>query len=196
MISFLRGKLVRAAAGVAVIEAGGIGYRINIPVSLAARLPQTGAECVLHTHFILREERAELYGFEFEKERDLFLLLLAVSGVGPKAALALLACLSPSEIERAVAEGDEAALQRVPGIGRKTAQRLLLELKDKLGGKESFAQGPVTDAVEALVALGYRRAEAQEAVRRAAGGEGADDLETVLRASLALLLKRGDKSGQ
>lgn len=190
MISFLRGKLVKVAAGVAVVEAGGIGYRINIPLSLGPRLPEPGAECILHTHFILREERAELYGFEGEKDRDLFLLLLAVSGVGPKAALALLACLSPAEIERAVVEGDEAVLQMVPGIGKKTAQRLLLELKDKLGRKEALAQGPVTDAVEALVALGYRRGEAQEAVRKASSREGAHDLETILRVSLGLLLKR------
>ncbi|MEW6572339.1 MAG: Holliday junction branch migration protein RuvA [Bacillota bacterium] len=192
MITFLHGKLVHASAGCAVIEVGGIGYRVYIPLSLHPHLPEPGKECRLYTHLIFREERTELYGFHSEKERDLFVLLLGVSGVGPKAALALLSCLSATELERAVCEGDLGALQMVPGVGKKTAQRILLELKDKFAkGLKSAAPQEVEDVVDALVALGYRRAEAQEAVRQARR-EGADGLEATLRSSLGLLLKRKD----
>lgn len=190
MITFIRGKLVQVTAGMAVIEVGGIGYRVNIPLSLTPRLPQPEAECQLYTHLMVREDRAELYGFGDERERDFFLLLLGVSGVGPRAALALLACLSPAELERAVLEDNVSALQMVPGIGKKTAQRLLLELRDKLKRREAPAQEPVVDAVEALVTLGYRRGEAQEAVRRAVADQGSGDLETILRSALGVLLKR------
>ncbi|RJX19777.1 MAG: Holliday junction branch migration protein RuvA [Ammonifex sp.] len=193
MITFVRGRLVQVNTGAAVIEVGGIGYRVIIPLSLAPLLPQTGEECRLHTHYMVRDERAELYGFKSEKERDLFVLLLGVSGVGPKAALALLACLSPAEIERAVFEENAAVLQMVPGIGKKTAQRLLLELKDKLEYRQPRDRGPLSDAAEALISLGYRRDEALEAVKRAAGGGDAGDLEAILRSALGLLLKREDR---
>lgn len=188
----MHGKLVQSSAGVAVIEVGGIGYRVYIPLSLHPHLPEPGAICRLFTHLIQRDERTELYGFRSEKERDLFVLLLGVSGVGPKAALALLSCLSAMELERAVCEGDLGVLQMVPGVGRKTAQRILLELKDRFA-KELKISAPqdVEDVIDALVALGYRRGEAQEAVRRAVR-EGANDLEATLRSSLGLLLKRKD----
>ncbi|MDI6632285.1 MAG: Holliday junction branch migration protein RuvA [Bacillota bacterium] len=189
MITYLRGKLVRAAAGSAVIEVGGVGYHVHIPLSLGARLPRPGAECRLYTHFLLREEQVALYGFGTEEERDLFVLLLGVSGVGPKAALAILSCLSVQEIERALLEEEASVLRMVPGIGEKTAQRILLELKDKFAKREESVPEETADAVEALVSLGYRRGEAREAVRHAVKG-GAGDLETILRSALGLLLKR------
>ncbi|HIE13294.1 MAG TPA: Holliday junction branch migration protein RuvA [Desulfotomaculum sp.] len=192
MIAFLRGKLVQSSAGSAVIEVGGIGYRVYVPLSLHSRLPELGMECRLYTHLIQRDERTELYGFNSETERDLFGLLLGVSGVGPKVALALLSCLSPVEIERAVGSGDLGALQMVPGVGRKTAQRILLELKDKLAkAPKAPATQEVEDATDALVALGYRRVEAQEAVQQAVRS-GANGLEATLRSALGLLLKRKD----
>jgi Holliday junction DNA helicase RuvA len=193
MITFIRGVLVQVNTGAAVIEVGGIGYRIGIPVSLAPLLPQPGQECRLHTHFMVRDDRAELFGFKSEKERDLFVLLLGVTGIGPKAALALLTCLSPGEIEQAVFEENAVVLQMVPGIGKKTAQRLLLELKDKLEHRQPRDRGPLSDAVEALVGLGYRRDEALEAVRRVAADKDAGDLEAILRSALGMLLKREDR---
>lgn len=192
MIAFLHGKLVQSSAGSVVIEVGGIGYRVYIPLSLHPHLSEPGMECRLYTHLIQRDEKAELYGFSSEKERDLFVLLLGVSGVGPKVALALLSCLPAVEIERAVGSGDLNALQMVPGVGKKTAQRILLELKDKFAKElEVSAPQEVEDAVEALMALGYRRVEAQEAVRQAVRS-GANDLEATLRSSLGFLLKRKD----
>lgn len=183
---------MQSSAGSAVIEVGGIGYRVYVPLSLHSRLPELGMECRLYTHLIQRDERTELYGFNSETERDLFGLLLGVSGVGPKVALALLSCLSPVEIERAVGSGDLGALQMVPGVGRKTAQRILLELKDKLAkAPKAPATQEVEDATDALVALGYRRVEAQEAVQQAVRS-GANGLEATLRSALGLLLKRKD----
>uniref|UniRef100_A0A7C2EIJ2 Holliday junction branch migration complex subunit RuvA n=1 Tax=Ammonifex degensii TaxID=42838 RepID=A0A7C2EIJ2_9THEO len=189
MIAFLRGRLVRVTAGAAVIEVGGVGYRVNIPLSLGPRLPQPGAECKLYTHFILREEQPALFGFGSEEERDFFVLLLGVSGVGPKAALAILSCLSVAEIKQALREEKAAILQMVPGIGKKTAQRILLELKDKFDKEEAAVPKETADAVEALVTLGYRRGEAREAVRRVMGS-GTGDLETILRSALGLLLRQ------
>ncbi|MEW6447471.1 MAG: Holliday junction branch migration protein RuvA [Bacillota bacterium] len=190
MIAFLHGKLVQSSAGCAVIEVGGIGYRVYIPLSLHPHLPEPGVKCRLYTHLIQRDERTELYGFQSEKDRDLFIQLLGITGVGPKAALALLSCLSATEIEKAVHEGDLGVLQMVPGVGKKTAQRILLELKDKLtkGIKASMPQ-EVEDVVDALVNLGYRKGEAQKAVQQAVRA-GANNLEATLRSSLGLLLKR------
>ncbi|WP_334110949.1 Holliday junction branch migration protein RuvA [Thermodesulfitimonas autotrophica] len=194
MFDFLHGKLVGVGPGVAIIEVGGIGFRVNIPVSLASRLGELGAECRVYTHLLFREERVELYGFAEARERELFGLLLGISGVGPKVALALLSCLSVAEIEKAVREGEVAVLQMVPGIGKKTAARLILELKDKVGKREVPIRDDTADAVEALVALGYRRGEAQEAVRRVIE-EGVTGVEAILRAALNLLLKRKDVQG-
>ena len=194
MFEFLHGKLVGVGPSVAIIEVGGIGFRVNIPLSLASRLGELGAEYRVYTYLLFKEERVELYGFAEAKERELFGLLLSVSGVGPKVALALLSCLSVAEIEKAVREGEVAVLQMVPGIGKKTAARLILELKDKVGKREAPVRDDTADALEALVALGYRRGEAQEAVRRVTE-EGVTGVEAVLRAALNLLLKRKDVQG-
>ena len=191
MFAFLRGKLVGTEPGVAVVEVGGVGFRVHVPLSLSSRLGEPGTECLLYTHLVLREERAELYGFANEQERELFVLLLGVSGVGPKVALALISCLGAAAIEAAVREGEAARLEMAPGIGKKMAARIILELKDKVAKGETGDRDDFTDAVEALVALGYRRGEAQAAVRQVMR-EGLTGIDAVLRASLNLVLKRRD----
>ncbi|MFZ5496619.1 MAG: Holliday junction branch migration protein RuvA [Verrucomicrobiota bacterium] len=183
MITSVSGTLVSATPLSAVIETGGLGYEIHVPVTTAERLPAPGHAARLHTLAVYREDSATLYGFATIEERDFFRLLVEkVTGVGPKMALSLMSKLSLATLKAAIAAGDVGLLAKCPGIGKKTAERLVIELRDKLSpaelgrvssdpaeGVHATAPGDsrVNDAVLALTALGYKAADADRAVRQA-----------------------------
>ena len=199
MITRITGQLVSATPLAAVIETGGLAYEVNIPVTTAERLPAVGTQARLHTLVVYREDSQTLYGFATEEERDFFRLLIEkVSGVGPKMALSVLSKLSLPVLRGAIAAGDVGLLAKCPGIGKKTAERLVIELRDKLGAPTNApgagpgasagepaasADNQVNDAVLALVALGYKAADADKAVRQAWVALGA-------KASTEALIKR------
>jgi holliday junction DNA helicase RuvA len=201
MITFVRGTLVSATPLQAVVDCGGIGYEIHIPVTTAERLPATGQTVRLQTHVVYREDAQTLYGFATAEERDFFRLLIEkVSGVGPKVALSIMSKLSLPMLRGAIAGGDINLLSKCPGIGKKTAERLIIELKDVVGlGSASSAtilgpgaipapSGPeskIQDAVLALVTLGYKAPDADKAVRKAFGALGPEvSAEALIKASL------------
>jgi len=180
MISFLEGILAEAWPTRAVINCQGIGYELLIPVTTFDHLPKIGEKIRLLTHLVVREDAHTLYGFFSSGERDLFRLLLHhVSGVGPKTALSILAGSTPQTVRDAVATGDTSTLAKLKGLGKKTAERIVLELRDKLPALDSLAGGtpsergsdhpPMSgnsqDALLALLALGYKSAEAQKALQ-------------------------------
>jgi Holliday junction DNA helicase RuvA len=188
MITSIQGTLSAATPLHAIIELNGFGYEVNIPVTTAEKLPGTGAVVKLHTLVIYREDAQTLYGFATPAERDFFRLMIEhVTGIGPKSALTIMSKLSLPLLEGAIRAGDVGTLAKCPGIGKKTAERLVVELKNKVGGTgllaptEGSAPGgdePAGDtrhhdAVLALTALGYKAADADQAVRRAALALGA-----------------------
>lgn len=165
MISFLEGELVEKAGTRVVIAVGGVGYDVMVPTSVLAALPPVGRTARVHTRMVVREDSMTLYGFASPDARELFDLLTGVTGVGPKVGLAFLSALQPATIRRAVVAGDADALTVVPGVGKKVAQRVVLDLRDKLGGEgELVARGPLVDVREALVSLGLTPAEATAAM--------------------------------
>jgi Holliday junction DNA helicase RuvA len=190
MIGFLEGRVASKAPPQLTIDVGGVGYELETPMSTFFHLPAVGGAVRLLTHLVVREDAHVLYGFGTEEERRLFRSLLKVSGVGPKIALALLSGLSVEAFERCVQHQDAAALTRVPGIGRKTAERLLVEMRDRLGvaGETAHtparppASSPAGEAFDALVALGYRPAEASRLL--AAVGPGTHSTEELIRRAL------------
>jgi Holliday junction DNA helicase RuvA len=197
MISRIRGRLVRRDIGVVeVLTAGGVGYELEIPLGVFEKLPAEGAELELLTIQVVREDAITLYGFTDQAERTMFARLLTASGVGPKLALNILSALPPERIVRAILEKDVVTLRRIPGLGAKKAERLALELADRLDDVAVTAtdvrhRDPGAEqAVGALVALGYSQAEAAAAVRRVldqqGGGEGVD----LIRAALTSLTAR------
>lgn len=171
MIGFLRGRLVAKHPPQLLLEVGGVGYEVEAPMSTFYELPSTGDEITLHTHLVVREDAHTLFGFGTQRERGLFRELIKVSGVGPRLAVSILSGVTVDEFHRCIEAQDVAALTRVPGIGRKTAERLTVEMKDRLqlvpggasGGAASAAaarsQSPQDEAFSALVALGYKPAE-------------------------------------
>jgi Holliday junction DNA helicase RuvA len=166
MISFLDGEVVEKAGTRVVLAVGGVGYDITVPTSVLAVLPPVGGAARVHTRLVVREDSMTLYGFATPDERELFDLLTGVTGVGPKVALAFLSALRPDVLRRAVVHGDVDALTVVPGVGKKVAQRVVLDLRDKLGGEAELpSEGPLVDVREALVSLGLTPAEASEAMR-------------------------------
>lgn len=179
MIAFLQGQLTDASPTHATVDVHGVGYEVLIPLSSYDKLPPPGAEVRLLTHLAVREDAHVLYGFLTNAERDLFRLLIhTVSGIGPKIALGILSGMSPAAFGGAVATGDVKALSRISGVGRKTAERIVVELRDKLGPAAAWeassaarALSPedqkVNDAVLALLALGIKQVEAHDTVRAA-----------------------------
>ena len=177
MIGRLQGVLLRKEQPALMLDVGGVGYELEAPMTTFYELPAVGERVTLYTHLVVREDAHLLYGFVREAQRRLFRELLKVNGVGPRVALAVLSGLSDEEFSRCVAQEDIARLTKVPGIGRKTAERLVIELRDKLPKDvplpASTAAGPaapgdpVSEAVSALVALGYKPNEASRAVRGA-----------------------------
>jgi holliday junction DNA helicase RuvA len=192
MISRVRGTLLRRDPdSVEIMTAGGVGYELAIPLSVFEKLPRKDEAVELLTHQVVREDDVMLFGFLQEGERELFGRLLGASGVGPRLALALMSTLTPSALVRAIADRDVATLVRVPGVGRKTAERIALELADKLDGI-ALRAGPsvkgaaAQQAVGALVALGYSAMDAAAAVRRSIEEDGPeDDAKVLIRKALA-----------
>ncbi|MGH8221091.1 MAG: Holliday junction branch migration protein RuvA [Steroidobacteraceae bacterium] len=190
MIGFLEGRVASKAPPQLTIEVGGVGYEVEAPMSTFFHLPAVGGAVRLLTHLVVREDAHILYGFGTEEERTLFRSLLKVSGVGPKIGLALLSGLTVEAFAHCVQQRDAAALTRVPGIGRKTAERLLVEMRDRLGvpGAASDtaarppAASPAGEAFDALVALGYRPAEASRLL--GAIGPGTHSTEELIRRAL------------
>ena len=164
MISFLEGELAEKGAGRVVVSVQGVGYDVLVPASTLSKLPAVGRRARVFTRLHVRDDAMTLFGFATAEERTLFDLLVTVTGVGPKVALSFLSVLSPEAIRRAVASGDVAALTVVPGVGKKVAQRVVLDLKDKLGGEGVPLTGPLADVREALLSLGLSPQEASEAL--------------------------------
>lgn len=201
MIASLRGILAAKEGGHCVVEVGGVGYLVHVSTHTAATLPEPGAPAFLHTHQVVREDAHMLFGFGELEERRLFELLITVSGIGPKVALAALSGMKPGALARAIRDENIAGLVAIPGVGRKTAERLVVELRDKLEilGVAAGPAGPpraalprderFEDAVAALVQLGYSASQAQEAVRRVAEGGETLTLEDLVRRVLTRLGK-------
>jgi holliday junction DNA helicase RuvA len=196
MIASIRGEVLEVALDHVVIEAAGVGYKLMATPSTLAML-RRGSEARLITAMIVREDSQTLYGFPDSEARDLFLTLLGVSGVGPKIALATLAVYDAPALRQALADGDVAALTRVPGIGKRGAERLVLELRDKIGPVGTTAsstavngcavRGPV---MEALVGLGFAAKQAEEAIDKVMANEPEATTSSALRAALSMLGKK------
>lgn len=196
MISFLRGKLVAASPTHVVVDCNGVGYEVAIPLSSFDKLPALGGDVRILTHFHIREDAQLLYGFMTEAERGLFKLLLSVSGVGPKIALTLLGGMSAVALKGAIVSNDIKSLSRIKGVGAKTAERLCVELRDKIGAIGAFeASGAkhaltaedqkLNDAILAMVSLGYKQLEAHKAVHAAiARLGGSASVEEIVRQAL------------
>jgi len=190
MIGSLRGRIASKSPPQLTVEVGGLGYELEAPMSTFFHLPAVGEEVRLLTHLVVREDAHVLYGFATEEERRLFRSLIKVSGVGPKIALALLSGISVSAFADCIVREDITALTRVPGVGRKTAERLIVEMRDRLGAPEAPAGMPApeggasaqNEAYGALVALGYRPAEATRLLK--AAGPGTHSTEELIRRAL------------
>lgn len=194
MISRIRGTLLRRDLdAVEVMTAGGVAYHMSVPLSVFERLPQEGSDIELLTHQVVREDAIELFGFLQEGERRLFGRLLTASGVGPRLALSMLSTLPPQRLVRAIVDKDIASLRQVPGLGTKKAEKLAVELADRLDDLAVAVAGTraegrtAEDAVGALVALGYSNAEAAEAVRAALDADGRIQGVELIRAALAAM---------
>lgn len=197
MIGFLRGKLVAKQPPQLLIDIHGIGYEVEAPMTTFYDLPETGAEIVLHTHLVVREDAHILFGFAKLSDRALFRSLIKISGVGPRMALGILSGMSADAFVRCIQDNDSAALTRVPGVGKKTAERLVVELRDRFGksdgggiGLPSMANSPVNpieEAISALIALGYKPPDASRMVR----GIDSKDLsvEEIIRRALQAAAK-------
>ena len=194
MIARLAGRLAEKHPPTIVVDVHGVGYEVDVPMSTFYHLPATGAEVVLLTHLVVREDAHLLFGFATEAERQLFRQLLRITGIGARTALAVLSGLSVDEVRAAVARQESAPFTRVPGIGKKTAERLLLELKDRLGslpGAAATGGGAAPageDALNALVALGYHEREARTALARLEPGLAVPD---AIRQALRILARVG-----
>lgn len=190
MIAKIRGALASKIPGEVIVDVGGVGYQIFIPLSVFYRLPEVGGAVSLHIYTHLREDALQLFGFLEYEERQVFLLLNSVAGIGPKLAINILSGIPADDLARALREGDEPRLVSIPGVGKKLAERMIVELRDRVlaqpAGELDRADGSqlMRDAISALVNLGYRRAEAEKSVREVAQrGEGtlAEVLKEALR---------------
>jgi len=200
MIAHLRGRLLSKTPNQAIVECAGVGYDVTISVATFSALPSEGAEAILHIHTHVREDQIALFGFSETQEKRLFEKLLTISGIGPKLAITVLSGISSDRLVTAIRSGDHATLTRIPGIGKKTSERVVLELKDKLddlavaiptsGGPHHGAVGQAgDDALSALVNLGYARPIAQKAIETAIekNPEAAHDFELLFRAAMAAI---------
>ncbi len=179
MIGRLSGQLLQKQAPELLIDVNGVDYEVSAPMSTFYALPEVGEKLVIHTHMVVREDAQLLYGFATESERTLFRILIKINGVGPKLAITILSGIATEDFIRCIHDNDAAALVRLPGIGKKTAERLIVELKDKVGSEDEAGEtsasiamvtgasvkSPIADAVSALVALGYKPNDASRMVR-------------------------------
>jgi Holliday junction DNA helicase RuvA len=196
VIAHLRGQILYKIPNYVVIDCGGVGYELAISVATYTELREVGAEAILHVHTHVREDALQLFGFHDVTEKRLFEKLLTISGVGPKLAITVLSGISAERLVGAIRGGDHATLTKIPGIGKKTAERVLLELKDKLDDMAGFTAegvlvrpslgGTAEDVLSALVNLGYPRPVAQKAVESAAKDAAvAGDFERLFRAAMS-----------
>ncbi|HSB75142.1 MAG TPA: Holliday junction branch migration protein RuvA [Terriglobales bacterium] len=193
MIAHLRGRLIAKHPNQAIVEAAGVGYDVTISVPTFSELPAPGTEVALHVHTHVREDSIALFGFLRSAEKQLFERLISVSGIGPKLAITILSGMPAQEMVGAIRGNDVARLTRIPGIGKKTAERMVLELRDKL---QTFGAEPVTapaspieeDVLSALVNLGFQRSAAERAVVKAGNGNR-ESFEALFREALAALSK-------
>ena len=206
MIQYIHGTLSEISDGQIIVEASGVGYGINVPSTVIGELPAVGTEVRIYTYYSVKEDSQSLFGFLYKEDREMFTQLIGVNGIGPKGALSILSVLRPDDLRMAIMTGDAKAISSAQGIGKKTAERVILDLKDKIGDLSSMysgnltadlggrpagrgassSAGPMAEAIEALVALGYSRMEAGRAV----GSVILDDnmtTEDVLKASLKLI---------
>lgn len=200
MIAWLSGRLRHKATDHLIIDVAGIGYQVSVPLSTYCGIPDDGEDVSLHIHTHLREDSLSLFGFSTEAEKNMFLLLLGVSGIGPKLALSILSSLSVQDLSRAIQASDDSRLCMIPGIGKKTAARMVLELKDKVKlavpAILSSLSGPVVisddseDVISALVNLGYKRPQAEEIVRKIGHARPDLGVEELIREALQMLMKR------
>lgn len=205
MISYIRGELCDIEEQKAIVDVNGVGYGIYMPQQALSLLPPMGQQVKIHTYLNIREDAMQLFGFLTKEDLNVFHLLIGVNGIGPKAGLNILSCLSPDELRFAVLSGDAKAISATPGIGKKTAEKLILELKDKLniedmlehaahgGDSEDLASGTDTasntmqaEAVQALTALGYGSAESLRAVKKSS--PECSSVEDILKEALKFLL--------
>jgi Holliday junction DNA helicase RuvA len=198
VIAFLKGSLIEKAPGRVILDVGGVGYDVQVPLSTFYPLGDPGAEVSLRVHTHVREDVIALYGFATKLEQDLFERLIAINGIGPKLAIAVLSGIEPPDLVRAVRTNDVARLTAIPGVGKKTAERIGLELRDRLPvvaeppGKAASA-GPEdqmrADLLSALLNLGYQRAHAEKAIEKTLKASPAPAFEDALRAVLKALMK-------
>ena len=205
MISYIRGELCDIEEQKAIVDVNGVGYGIYMPQQALSLLPPMGQQVKIHTYLNIREDAMQLFGFLTKEDLNVFRLLIGVNGIGPKAGLNILSCLSPDELRFAVLSGDAKAISATPGIGKRTAEKLILELKDKLniedmlehaahgGDSEDLASGTDTasntmqaEAVQALTALGYGSAESLRAVKKSS--PECSSVEDILKEALKFLL--------
>lgn len=196
MIAALRGRLAAKQVPRLVVDVHGVGYDVQVPLSTWARVGEIGAEIALHIHTHVREDQIALFGFGSALEQQIFERLIAVSGIGPKVALAVLSGIQPADLVEAVQTGDPARLTAIPGIGRKTAERIVLELRDRLPGAVSTNGEPVappagirTDLLSALVNLGYPRPTVEKIVGAVVKAQPDATFEQALREALAQLAR-------
>jgi Holliday junction DNA helicase RuvA len=196
MIAHLRGRLISKKPNQAIVDCGGVGYDVTISVATFSELPAEGTEASLHIHTHVREDQISLFGFADTREKRLFEKLLTISGIGPKLAITVLSGISAERLVVAIRGGDHGTLTRIPGIGKKTAERIVLEIKDKLDdlavpmGDAGTHHGPAADdALSALVNLGYPRPVGQKAIETAIERNPASgaDFETLFRAAMAAI---------
>jgi Holliday junction DNA helicase RuvA len=198
MISFLRGTLASKNPTSLVVDVGGVGYAVHIPLSSYQRIGPVGSEITLLTYLHVREDILQLYGFASDEERRLFQLLIAISGIGPRMAQTILSGIPVADFKQAITANDVDLLVTIPGIGRKTAQRLIVELKGKFGDGEEDAVSPVVtgradrtlmeEAVLALVSLGYKRAQAREIMQKIIESEqGPLPVEEMIKKALRVM---------
>jgi Holliday junction DNA helicase RuvA len=194
MIAHLRGRLISKHPNQAIVEAAGVGYDVTITVPAFSELPGVGSEVALHIHTHVREDALALYGFLRPEEKQLFEKLITVSGIGPKLAITILSGMATNDMVGAIRANDYARLTKIPGIGKKTAERMCVELRDKL---EGFGETPTPksisaveeDVISALTNLGYQRVLAEKAVERAVASAGRENFDEVFRAALGGLSK-------
>ena len=188
MIALVSGVVAARRHDHVIIDCGGVGYRLAVSAETLRQVPAVGQAIALHTHLVVRDDALSLYGFATEEERELFLMLLGVQAVGPKVALAVLSGGSPRELLRALAAGDTARLQAAPGVGKRTAERIIAELREKVGSSGSApvaspagADDPRRLARDGLLELGYSLQEADELLRKVSGDRPEDLISSALR---------------
>jgi len=199
MIAHLRGSVLEKHPNLVIVETGGVGYEVHIPVSTFTRLPDVGGEAKLRIHMHVREDAILLYGFHTPEEKLLFEKLITVSGIGPKVALTALSGIAPAELVQAIRAGDLVQLTRIPGVGKKTAERMVVELRDKLDlviagstAPVSLDKGPLLseldlDLISALVNLGSQRPAAEIAIRKARAALPDGNFEALFRKAMELV---------